>query len=74
MEAGWGRGSVLAQDEGVGGDEHEEDCILEGGQSKLRPHEGEEAGEAHDGVGVAGYWRSQHDQIPCKYTAGTRKW
>ena len=62
---GWG-GRVLAQDEGVGGDEHEEDRILERGQSKLRRHKGEQAGKAHDGVGVAGNGRAQHDQIPCK--------
>ena len=64
MEA-WHVGLVLAQDQGVGGDQHEEHSILEGGESILSRHKGEEAGEDHDGVWVAGYWRPQHNQISC---------
>lgn len=66
MEA-WRRvGMVLAQDDGVGGDEHEEHRILECGEGKLGGHKGEEASEDQDGIGVAGYGGAQHDQISCK--------
>lgn len=37
MEGRRGWGAVLAQDEGVGGDEHEEDCNLKADRANWAP-------------------------------------
>ena len=64
MEA-WHIGSVLAQDEGVGCHQHEENCVLEGAHGSQRCHESEQGHKTHDGVWVAGHRGSEHDEIPC---------
>jgi len=51
----WDIGSVLAQDEGVGGHLHEEYCVLEGAQGSERCNKRKQGHKTHDSVWVASH-------------------